>query len=302
MCPEPDVTIGMPVRNGGQEIRGALDSLLGQSKGDFRLIISDNQSTDDTVAICADYAARDRRVTLVQQPENRGICGNFRYVLMAATTPFFMWACHDDLWAPDFIAANHAQLMANPQAIACGSRVTMIGPHGSRPSGGTEPLRGTPTERLAEFFRSPGEASRFYSLYRTAPLQRSFPEGIDVFGYDWIVLALTLLEGEYLELPEVLLKRGDHPADHYHRSLVRGQRRWLYRTFPHLPMALTLRRVLPPEQWRAVRPLVMRRNMIEALMYARYRFPRLAPALRRLAALEKKRNAWPLPPTHGAGA
>jgi glycosyltransferase involved in cell wall biosynthesis len=300
MRPEPNVTIGMPVRNGGQEIRFALDSLLGQSKGDFRLIISDNQSTDDTFAICSDYAARDSRITLVAQPENLGICGNFRYVLMAATTPFFMWACHDDLWAPEFIAANHAQLVANPQAVACGSRVTMIGPQGCRPSGGTEPLRGSATERLTEFFRAPGEASRFYSLYRTEALQRSFPEGIDVFGYDWVVLALTLLEGEYLELPEVLLKRGDHPADHYHRSLVRGQPRLLYRALPHLPMALTLRRLLPPEQWRAIRPLVLRRNMIEALMYARYRFPGLSPTLRRLASAEK--NFWPLPPTHNAGA
>lgn len=284
---EPDVTIGMPIRNGGSQLRTALDSLLGQSKGDFRLIISDNCSTDDSFAVCADYAARDPRVTVVAQPADRGICGNFRFVLMAARTPFFMWACHDDVWAPEFIARNHANLMANPQAVASISRVAMVGPQASRMAQGTAPLQGRATDRLTQFFESPSEASRFYALFHTAALQRSFPEGIDVFGYDWVVLALSLLEGDHLELPETLLWREDHAVDHYHRGLVRRQPKRLHRSLPHLQMAIALRRVLPAEHWRAIRPLIIRRNLIEALMYARHCFPALTPAMRRLAALEK---------------
>jgi glycosyltransferase involved in cell wall biosynthesis len=288
MGQRPDITIGMPVRNGGQQIRAALDSLLAQTKSDFRIIVSDNKSTDDTVAICQEYASRDSRVTVVAQPVNLGICGNFRYVLMEARTPFFMWACHDDVWNPTFVEKNHANLLANPSAVASGSQVSMLGVDGvAQLSSGTAPLRGSTTKRLTEFFHSPSDASRFYSLFRTRELQRSFPDDIDVFGYDWVVLALTLLKGEHLEIEEVLLEREDHPANHYHKSLVRQQSRALYRFLPHLPMALTLKRVLPAEHWNAVKPLIMRRNMIEALMYARYRFPVLSPALQRLASMEK---------------
>jgi glycosyltransferase involved in cell wall biosynthesis len=288
MRQEPEITIGMPVRNGGQQIRAALDSLLAQTKGDFRLIISDNQSTDGTVDLCREYAASDPRVTVVAQPVNLGICGNFRFVLMQARTPYFMWACHDDAWSPTFIERNHANLIAHPEAVASGSKVMMLGEDGSSQlAEGTAPLKGTVAQRLTEFFHTPSEASRFYSLFRTEQLQRSFPEGIDVFGYDWIVLALTLLEGEHLELPEVLLQRDSHPVDHYHRSLVRYEPRLLYRVLPHLPMAFVLKRILPAEHWRAIKPLILRRNLIEALMYARYRFPALAPALRRMSAVER---------------
>jgi glycosyltransferase involved in cell wall biosynthesis len=288
MSHEPDITIGMPVRNGGQQIRTAIESLLGQTKGDFRLIISDNKSTDDTLLVCEEYASRDDRVTVVNQPVNLGICGNFRYVLMQAQTPFFMWACHDDVWSPAFAEMNHANLVANPSAVASGSKVEMLGPDGlSQLAKGTAPLRGPAAKRLIEFFDTPSEASRFYSLFRTQALQRSFPDNIDVFGYDWVVLALTLLEGEHLEVEEVLLKRDDHQMDHYHKSLVRQQSRALYRFLPHLPMALTLKRVLPGEHWNNIKTLIMRRNMIEALMYARHHFPALSPALQRLATIEK---------------
>ena len=41
----PLISIGMPVHNGAETIRRALDSLLNQTFDDFELIISDNAST-----------------------------------------------------------------------------------------------------------------------------------------------------------------------------------------------------------------------------------------------------------------
>lgn len=45
---KPLVSIGMPVYNGEKYIRQALDSLLAQDYGNFKLIISDNASKDGT--------------------------------------------------------------------------------------------------------------------------------------------------------------------------------------------------------------------------------------------------------------
>lgn len=290
MTEDVQVTIGMPVRNGGQQIRTAIDSLLAQTHRNIRLIISDNCSTDETREICRDYARRDSRVVLHEQKENLGICGNFRFVLMQAETPFFLWACHDDVWAPEFVQKNLENLQRNPRAVASTSRVAMVTPDGHREmSNGTFALEGTVTERLARFFHDPGEVSRFYGVYRTEALKRSFPADIDVFGYDWIVMALNLLEGDHLELPEVLLTREDHDADHYHRTLVRRQPRRLYRWMPHLPMTQVLRRRLPPDAWAACRAGILRRNAIQSLMYFKYRFPALAPVIRTLSVLERAR-------------
>ncbi|MFC3125989.1 glycosyltransferase family 2 protein [Pseudoroseomonas globiformis] len=291
MMDEPQVTIGMPVRNGGQQIRTAIDSLLAQTHRNIRLVISDNCSTDETREICREYAERDSRVTLHEQPVNLGICGNFRFVLMQAKTPYFLWACHDDIWSPEFIQRNLENLMAHPSAVCSTSRVAMVSLEGDRHlSNGTFALQGDKVERLRRFLWDPGEVSRFYGVFRTEALKRSFPEDIDVFGYDWIVMALNLLEGEHLELPEVLLTREDHTVDHYQKTLVRWEPRRLYRWMPHLPMSRILRDRLPAEVWKASRRGVLRRNAIQTLMYAKYRIPVMAPLVNGLASLERARS------------
>lgn len=99
----PAVSIGMPVYNGAQYIREALDSLLTQTFTDFELIISDNASSDATQVICEEYAQRDSRIRYVRQSENKGAAENFRFVLDCAQADLFMWAAYDDLWAPDYL-------------------------------------------------------------------------------------------------------------------------------------------------------------------------------------------------------
>jgi len=44
----PKVAIGMPVWNGEKFVSEAIESILGQTYGDFELVISDNASTDAT--------------------------------------------------------------------------------------------------------------------------------------------------------------------------------------------------------------------------------------------------------------
>ncbi|MEP6637040.1 MAG: glycosyltransferase, partial [Acidobacteriota bacterium] len=91
------LTIGMPLYNNAPSIRRALDSLLAQTFRDFRILISDDGSTDGTADICDEYARRDARITVVRQRANLNY-GNFRFVLREADTPFFMFAAGDDYW------------------------------------------------------------------------------------------------------------------------------------------------------------------------------------------------------------
>jgi glycosyltransferase involved in cell wall biosynthesis len=102
----PTISIGMPVFNGQQSIRKALDSLIVQTYSDFELIISDNASTDETQAICREYAAKDYRIRYVLQEKNNGVFANFDYILRSAVGKYFMWAAHDDWWGEDFIQSN----------------------------------------------------------------------------------------------------------------------------------------------------------------------------------------------------
>lgn len=107
------VSIGMPVYNGEKYIRTALDCLLAQTHSNFRLLISDNASTDNTEAICREYQQRDTRIVYIRQPRNLGAAGNFQFTLDHAEGEFFMWAAYDDYWAPRFLETA-LDLLADP--------------------------------------------------------------------------------------------------------------------------------------------------------------------------------------------
>ena len=99
----PLVSIGMPVLNGGEYLRDALDSLLNQTYYNFELIFSDNGSSDDTAKIIREYAAKDKRIVPKFQKENIGAINNFQFVLKEAHGEYFMWAAHDDKWQQNYI-------------------------------------------------------------------------------------------------------------------------------------------------------------------------------------------------------
>ena len=113
----PKVSIGMPVYNGEKFIQRALDSLLNQSFTDFELIISDNASTDDTPTICLEYATKDERIHYYRNDVTIAPIPNFNRVLNYASGQYFMWAAHDDRWAPSFIECLVQSLDINPQAV-----------------------------------------------------------------------------------------------------------------------------------------------------------------------------------------
>jgi glycosyltransferase involved in cell wall biosynthesis len=99
----PHVFIGMPVYNGEKHICETIDSILAQTFTDFRLLISDNASTDATGDICREYAKQDDRILYHRQAENLGFARNFNYVFQPGDAPYFKWAAHDDLLKPDYL-------------------------------------------------------------------------------------------------------------------------------------------------------------------------------------------------------
>lgn len=108
------ITIGLPTLNSEKRISGMLDSLLGQTHGDFKVLISDNASTDGTNELCMEYASRDGRIAVHRQPERLCMRDNFRYVLEKADTEFFSWQQDDDLMDREWLEETHRELQERP--------------------------------------------------------------------------------------------------------------------------------------------------------------------------------------------
>lgn len=101
---QPLVTIGVPVYNGEEYIRSALDSLLSQQYKNIKIIISDNASVDCTAEICKSYEKRYKNINYHKNDINYGAVYNFNKLIELSTGKYFMWASSHDLWDPTFIS------------------------------------------------------------------------------------------------------------------------------------------------------------------------------------------------------
>jgi glycosyltransferase involved in cell wall biosynthesis len=122
----PLLSVGLPVYNGERWIEQALDSILGQSFGDFELIVCDNASTDGTAAICQRVAAKDPRVQLHRNPRNLGAHGNYDRVFELARGSYFKWASCSDVCLPGFFERCVAVLQARPDVVLAYPRAFLI--------------------------------------------------------------------------------------------------------------------------------------------------------------------------------
>ena len=65
------VSVIMPVYNSGEYLKTAVESILNQSLKEIELILVDDGSTDGSSERCDEYAAKDSRVVVIHQKNQR---------------------------------------------------------------------------------------------------------------------------------------------------------------------------------------------------------------------------------------
>lgn len=203
MNEQPLVSIGMPVYNGEKYIRQALDSLLAQDYENFELIISDNASTDQTPAICREYAARDRRIRYFRNEQNMGANWNFQRVLNLSSAKYFMWAAHDDMWDSNYVSECLDTLEQNPEAVLCCALLRFIDQDGNQLPSDHPNLdtTGMDLRRRVQALMSQRGWFAIYGLINSDALKSVHP-GNDTWGGDVIIQLELLLLGGFVRASE----------------------------------------------------------------------------------------------------
>jgi|RhiMethySRZTD1v2_1073278.scaffolds.fasta_scaffold105317_1 glycosyltransferase involved in cell wall biosynthesis len=106
----------MPVLNGGDLFRGALESILGQTYRDIEIVISDNGSSDGTSDYAKSRAAADPRIRYFWHEKTLPALQNYRFLVEHSRGEYFFWAPHDDWWDARFVEVAVKALDQRPSA------------------------------------------------------------------------------------------------------------------------------------------------------------------------------------------
>lgn len=208
------VSIGLPTKNRAPMLRKSLDSLLRQTYKNLELIVSDNNSRDETQGICEEYAGEDRRIRYFRQPQNlgEGSAHNFDFVRRQARGEYFMWATDDDWWDPKFVEILKNILDSNPDY---GVAMSSFDRAGVYVFAGDKDLTALSNFELFNhiFSVNPKNKSNMviYGLFRRKFLQKFFNRAyIPLPPYvspERIFLAEIALCTRFYTIPEVLFKK-----------------------------------------------------------------------------------------------
>ncbi|HEY2615945.1 MAG TPA: glycosyltransferase [Acetobacteraceae bacterium] len=126
---DPDVTVLMPVRNGGRYLEAAVASILTQSLRTFEFIVCDDGSTDDTPRALGRYAAGDARIRVLTLPQ-RGLVAALNLGMQEARTAWVARMDADDVASPDRLEVQLSAAAAHPAAAGIGSAWRIIDQNG----------------------------------------------------------------------------------------------------------------------------------------------------------------------------
>ena len=116
----PLISVIMPVRNGTEWLREAVESVLAQDFGDFEFLIVDDGSDDGTADALDRFALADRRIRVMHQSP-QGIVTALNRALAVARAPYVARLDADDVAKPERLGRQFAFMEAHGNTGLLGS-------------------------------------------------------------------------------------------------------------------------------------------------------------------------------------
>jgi glycosyltransferase involved in cell wall biosynthesis len=130
----PRVSVVIPMYNAADFLAAAVESVFAQTFTDWELVLSDDGSRDNTLAVALEYVGQQgERVRLVKGEVNSG-AGQARNRGAAATdraSEFIIFLDADDAWEPHALARLIDVLERHPTAPAAHALVRFVDPRGN---------------------------------------------------------------------------------------------------------------------------------------------------------------------------
>lgn len=116
------ITVIMTAYNTGHLVEKAVRSVLAQSHKNLELMVIDDASTDNTLAVLQALAKEDTRMRVFASPTNHGTYWSKNWCLRSAKGDFVAFHDSDDFSAPDRLRIQLGALLSLKGTAACTCR------------------------------------------------------------------------------------------------------------------------------------------------------------------------------------
>lgn len=120
------VTIAIPFYNAEDYLAQVIDSVLWQTYTNWQLILLDDGSTDSSLTIAKDYAAKDKRISVISDGQNKNLGYRLNQIPLLVNTEYLARMDADDIMHPQRIEKQINTLIKHPEIDVLGTNAYTI--------------------------------------------------------------------------------------------------------------------------------------------------------------------------------
>ena len=172
---KPLVTVGIAVYNHESYIKQCLESVLDQDYANIEVIIIDDGSSDDSVAVMSQMLADRQSPSHVQlySRDNKGMCNTLNEIAALSQGKYISYIGSDDYWLNHKISDQVAFLEAHPECTLVHSNSSRVDSEGKFLKAMDYSNRDNAGNLFKALIKRTGGINTPSHLYRTAVLVRS---------------------------------------------------------------------------------------------------------------------------------
>lgn len=229
---QPLVSVIMPAYNAGRFVEEAVRSVMNQTLQNWELLVLDDCSSDDTVAIVQRLMEEDSRITLLRNEQNMGVARTRNRGMDLCRGNYIALIDSDDAWHPEKLEKQIARLRGTGADFSYCSYAII----------------GADSRKVKPDYLVP-EVTTFESLLRentigcsTVMLSRGIVEKFrfetDFYHEDYVLWTRLLQDGYHaVGCPEVLVNwRYIENSRSFDKKKAAGNRWRIYREYLKLPI------------------------------------------------------------------
>jgi len=217
---KPLVSIGIPTYNRAKFLKIAIDSALSQDYKNIEILVSDNNSSDETESLCLNYLKFHKNIKYCRSNINKGPIENFKNALKCSVGEYFMWLADDDFLDKNYISTCLNRLMENRNLVIVGGISRTFGSSKEGIGRYFNLEQQKPLCRILAYYWNPIDNSIYYGLMLSKHAKLSSIH--NVLGSDWIFVAAMAYQGSLITLKETAINRRAGGASSSLKNIVKS--------------------------------------------------------------------------------